>query len=139
MPMFITQLVALNATNVITPVTILAVVFAVIILLKAVMGIWRPQTRLKFAKAVWKRSELLSATCLLFLIIIGYFILLELTIVQVAAVMLFTTILMGLNMAAYPKAMEKLINEVLRKRSRFWASMIIWVVIALWVLYAVFV
>jgi len=74
-------------------------------------------------------------------IVVGYYVLTRLYIVDVAAVMLFTALVMGVGMMPYSKELLKIAEEMSMTRSDLlrnaWLPIVIWGVIALWVLTSV--
>ena len=62
-------------------------------------------------------------------------------IIDIAAVMAFTALVMGLGMLPYAKALLKTAEEMSATRSKLlrnaWLPLVIWAVIALWVLSSV--
>ena len=83
------------------------------------------------------------ATTLIYLFlagIVGYYVLSNIAIIQIAAVMLFTSLLGGIGLAPYSRVMLRLGEEILNEGvSKAWLSMLIWTLVAIWVLYTVFV
>ncbi len=75
-------------------------------------------------------------------IVVGYCVFASLTVVEVAAVMAFTALLMGVGMLPYAKPFLKIAEEMAANKSELlrnaWLSIVIWVGISLWVLASVF-
>jgi hypothetical protein len=72
--------------------------------------------------------------------VVGYFIFSSLTIVQVGAVMLFTSLLAGVGLVPYSQVILKVGEEMLTEGvGKAWLSMLIWFCIALWVLFGVLI
>jgi hypothetical protein len=71
--------------------------------------------------------------------VVLYYLLMELTIVQIFAVMLFTGLLMAVSVATFAKDFipfaKKLGN---RRRKQLWWGIIIWLVLIVWVLLTIF-
>jgi uncharacterized membrane protein len=73
------------------------------------------------------------------LVITGYFVFTRIDLIDVAVVMLFTSVLLGLSLlpflASMPQLREAIVSVGLAK---FWSPLIIWAAIAVAVLYRVF-
>ena len=122
-------------------IEILAVIFAILVLVKLLFIIFSPNTWLGIVEPLLENKLVATLIYLILALIVGYYVLLSLSIVEVAAVMLFTSLLIGLAWIPYSDDVIKLRKEMLNKRnvvSKNWLSIIIWIVIALWVLYTVF-
>ncbi len=125
-----------------TAIEILATIFAVLVLVKLLMIMVNPKAWLALAERMLKVRAELTALYAVLAVIIGYFIFSSLSIVQVAAVMLFTSIIIGLSMFQYSAAIMETVKhtpatgpEMFRKN---WLIITIWASIAVWTLCAVF-
>ena len=125
-----------------TPIEILATVFAVLILVKVSIFAVRPETWMKVSEAILNKKDWLTVPLLILAGVVGYYVFTSLSVVEVAAVMLFASLLMSLFLLPYYDDVLK-VKEFFGRRSemlrRSWWSLLIWVGIAVWVLYAVFV
>ena len=127
-----------------TPIEILATIFAVLVLFKLLLSIISPQSRLKMAESITSKNPAILTIILLALTaIVGYYIFNSYSIVDVAALMLFLSGLIALVFVPYQKLMIKLLREELKSRTIFlsknWLSILIWAIIAIWVFYTVFI
>ena len=125
-----------------TPIETLAAVFAVLVLLKLLIIIVSPRLRLAIAESILsKNAAVLTMMLLALTAIIGYYVLSSLTIVEVAAVMMLMSGLMALFFIQYKKIMLQLLRESLSPDflMKNWLSLLIWGLLAIWVLYAVLV
>jgi len=124
-----------------TPIEILATVFAVLILVKLTVVATKPDLWMRMAEVVLGKPPLAMAIYLILAGVVGYYVFASLTIVEVAAVMLFTALLIGLGFIPLLPSVLKEVRETLVKEPgllrQFWLAMVIWAAIALWVLYAV--
>ena len=79
------------------------------------------------------------AIYLVLLVITGYVVFTRVDLIDVAVVMLFTSVLLGLSLLPYlasiPQLREAIVSVGLAK---FWAPLIIWAAIAVAVLYRIF-
>ena len=122
------------------PIEILATFFAVFVIVKLVVVTVKPGLWMKWAKGILKNELLISLIYFVFAVIVGYYIFEELTVVQVAAVTLWVSMLIGIGFIPYSKILLKTSDELLSVGiSKTWLSMLIWAVLAVWVLYAVFI
>ncbi len=122
-----------------TPIEILATIFAVFVIVKLVVVSVKPGLWMKWAKVMLKNELLITLIYFVLAVIIGYYIFAELTVVQVAAVTLWVSMLIGIGFVPYSKILLKTSDELLSVGiSKAWLSMLIWAGLAIWVLYAVF-
>src|SRR3990172_3020405 len=74
-------------------------------------------------------------------IVVGYYVFTTLGIIEVAAVMAFGALVGGLGMIPYAQALLKIAEDISATPSKLlrnaWLPIVIWVVIALWVLSSV--
>ena len=126
-----------------TPIEILAAIFAVLVLFKLILSIANPQARVKIAESFLnKNSAILTIIFLVLSAVIGYYVLSAVPIIEVAAVMMLLSALMGLYFIQYKKIMIQLLKEELKSRQNFlrknWLSIFIWAFLAIWVIYTLF-
>ena len=123
-------------------IAILATIFALFILLKISIVLINPRGWFKVADAILRNTIITTIVYLVLAVIVGYYILRNFSIVQVAAVMLFSSILIGLGMLPFSETLLTIRDEMLRSRSdilrKTWFTLLIWIAIALWTLYEVF-
>lgn len=122
------------------PIEILATIFAVFVIVKLVVVSVKPGLWMKWAKGMLKNELLITLIYFVLAVIVGYYVFAELTVVQVAAVTLWVSMLIGIGFVPYSKILLKTSDELLSVGiSKAWLSMLIWAVLAVWVLYAVFI
>jgi len=124
-----------------TPIEVLALIFAVLVLSKIAIGIVNPKLRVRIGEAFLnKNTTILTIIFLAITAIIGYYVFLSFSIVEVAAVMMLTSALMGLFFIQYPKIMRQFLEETVSKDflRKNWLLLLIWAIFALWVLYELF-
>ena len=125
-----------------TALEIIATIFAIFVLVKIVVVLIDPQIWMKkVAEPLLGNPRLATTVYGVLAIVVGYYVLTRLYIVDVAAVMLFTALVMGVGMMPYSKALLKIAGEMSATRSDLlrnaWLAIVIWTVIALWVLISV--
>ncbi len=118
-------------------IKLLATIFAVAVLVKIALILIRPDVWVKVADLAINNYGATVAGYLVLAVITGYYVLTNVNIVDVAAVMLFTSFLMGLTLAPYHDSLFKLRDEALRTGwQKIWLPLVIWAALACWVLYA---
>jgi len=123
-----------------TSIEVLATIFAVLVLVKMAFIRTNPKAWMNFAQPILRNSVVALLVYLVLAAVVGYFIFSSMTIVQVGAVMLFTSLLMGVGLAPYSQVILKVGEEMLTEGvGKAWLSMLIWTGISLWVLYGVLI
>ena len=118
---------------------ILAVIFAALILIKLAFLLISPESWLGATQVFLGHYTLMIAIYLVLLVITGYFVFTSLDLIDVAVVMLFTSVLLGLSLLPYltsiPQLREAIVNVGFGK---VWPAWILWAAIAVAVLYRIF-
>lgn len=123
-----------------TSIEVLATIFAVLVLVKMAFIRTNPKAWMNFAQPILRNSVVALLVYLVLAAVVGYFIFSSMTIVQVGAAMLFTSLLMGVGLAPYSQVILKVGEEMLTEGvGKAWLSMLIWTGISLWVLYGVLI
>jgi hypothetical protein len=118
---------------------ILAGVFAALILIKLAFLLISPGQWLGATQTFLGHYHLIMGVYLVLLVITGYVVFTSLNLIDVAVVMLFTGVLMGLSLIPYLAAMPSFPEAIVGVGfARAWPAWIIWAVIAVAVLYRVF-
>ena len=123
-----------------TSIEVLATIFAVLVLVKMAFIRTNPKAWMNFAQPILRNSVVALLVYLVLAAVVGYFIFSSMTIVQVGAVMLLTSLLMGVGLAPYSQLILKVGEEILTEGlGKAWLSMLIWTGISVWVLYGVLI
>jgi hypothetical protein len=118
---------------------ILAGVFAALILIKLAFLLINPEKWLGVAQAFLGHTAIVTVFYLILLVISGYFTFTNLDLIDVAVVMLFTSVLVGLSLIPYAASFQKISQEMVTVGfGKAWLAWIIWVAIAVGVLFRVF-
>ncbi len=122
---------------------IIATIFAILVLVKMVVVLINPQVWMKkVAEPLLGNPWLATTVYGVLAIVVGYYVLTRMNIVDVAAVMAFTALVGGLGILPFADAFMKIAEEMSADRSKLlrnaWLAIVIWTVIALWVLTSVF-
>lgn len=118
-----------------------AVIFAVLILVKLIVVLINPQVWMdKVVTPIYGNPTLFMIIFVILAVVVGYYLLPFVSVVEVGAVGLFIALLAGIGILPYSKSLlPKMKEEVIRMGvSRAWLSITIWLVISLWILYSVF-
>lgn len=123
-----------------TSIEVLATIFAALILIKLIVVLIKPEVWIKISKALLKKSVLTTLIYLVLAAIVGNYILASVDAIQIAAVMLFTSLLMAIGFIPYSNMIDKMREQVMNEGiSKAWLSILIWLAIAIWILYKVFI
>jgi len=118
---------------------ILAAVFAALVLVKLAFLLLAPAKWLVMAQDFLGYGAVITVFYLILLAIAGYFVFTTMDLVDVAVVMLFTGLLVGLSLIPYAASLQTTVREVAAAGlGKAWLSWAIWIVIAVAVLYRVF-
>lgn len=123
-----------------TPVEIIALVFAIAVLLKIVIVLVNRDSYVSFAKTIYKSPKILMFAELVLAAIILYYLLMELSIVQIFAAIVLGALLTGVSFAVYAKEIMPAVLRAVKKDAlkRAWLVIIVWLALMAWVLYALF-
>jgi len=127
-----------------TPIEIMAFILAIVTLLKLCLIIFDLKSfkKLKnwWIKLLKKNTMLVTIIILILIAIVGNYLLEIFTIIEIAAVMLLTFLLMALAFLPVIGSMEKVSDEILKKDflKKYWLQTIIWLALAIWILYVLF-
>jgi hypothetical protein len=118
---------------------ILAGLFAALILIKLAFLLLSPSVWLGAAQAFLGHYNLIMVVYLVLLVITGYVVFTSLDLIDVAVVMLFTGVLLGLSLIPYLAAMPDFPEAIVKVGfAKVWPTWIIWAAVAVAVLYRVF-
>jgi hypothetical protein len=118
---------------------ILAGIFAALILIKLAFLLISPEQWLGATQAFLGHYAVMMGIYLVLLVITGYFVFTSLNLIDVAVVMLFTSILLGLSLIPYLASVPQLREAIVTVGFvNAWPAFILWAAIALAVLYRIF-
>ena len=118
---------------------ILAGIFAAVILIKLAFLLFSPSLWLGATQAFLGHYPLMIAIYLVLLVVTGYFVFTRIDLIDVAVVMLFTSVLLGLSLIPYLASIPQLREAIVTVGfAKAWPALVIWVAIALAVLYRIF-
>ena len=118
---------------------ILAVIFAAAILIKLAFLLISPSLWLGATQGFMGHYAAIMGFYLVLLVITGYFVFTSLDLIDVAVVMLFTSILLGLSLMPYLASIPQLREAIVTVGfGKAWPAWILWAAIAVAVLYRIF-
>jgi hypothetical protein len=125
-----------------TPIEIIALVFASIAIVKMVVLIINHKTWMKIPDFVVKYPLVLGFLYLALAVLFGYYLLQVMTFVQLFVAVMFGAILIGLTWITDADALERILapyKKMARKEflKKYWIELVIWLAISLYVVYAV--
>ncbi|MBM4285463.1 MAG: hypothetical protein FJ128_09470 [Deltaproteobacteria bacterium] len=118
---------------------ILAFFFAVAVLAKLGLLLLQPRLWLDVVRPLVADPVRLMRLYAGIAAVSGLVVLIRLSIIDVAAVMVFASSLIGLALAPYGSSLLKLTEEISQEGlEKAWAPFAVWIILALWVLYSLF-
>jgi hypothetical protein len=123
-----------------SPTKILATIFAIAVLVKITLIIIKPNLWMKVVDVIMENYVRTMVIYLVLAAVVGSYILTRISILDIAVVMLFTSLLVGVSLLPYSASLLKLREDILRVGlGKAWLPMLIWSLLALWILHAAFV
>jgi hypothetical protein len=118
---------------------ILAAIFAALILIKLAFLLISPEQWLVATQTFLGHYALMIVIYLALLVVTGYFVFTSLDLIDVAVVMLFTSILLGLSLIPYISSVPQLPAAIVSVGfAKVWPAWILWAALAVAVLYRIF-
>ena len=123
-----------------TVIELFAVIFSILFILKFLFFLFNKKGYMKFAKAVYAKNNSITWLFGVLAIIVLYYLLPTMSIVQILGAGLFIVLLMGMAFAAYGSDFVKMGEKMLKGRLKaaVWINLIIWLVLSIWTLYLVY-
>jgi len=125
-----------------TPIEIIAFIIALIAVIKIIVLSLNPKSWMKFPRMINKQPAITMMLSLVLAAIVLYYLLAELTIVHIFAVMFFVMLLLLFTFSAFSKELVEMADKLLKDKSvlkKAWLPTIVWTILLIWVLYALFV
>ncbi len=125
-----------------TPIEIMALIVVVITAIKIVMVLINPKFLMIGARVDFGSPILTTIVSLVLMVIALKYLLVEMTIVQVFAAMLFFCPLILMGFTPYSKDILQLASKVFEDKDilkKVWLAIIIWAILIVWVLYTLFI
>lgn len=121
-------------------IAVFALIISMLALIKILVILIKPKAWLNLVKSIWSVPMLAMLACLVGGAVVFYYLIQELSIVQIMAVVLFVALLGGTSVAVYSKEIVSLAGKMLNDRKflrKGWLAIIIWLVLILWTLKAI--
>lgn len=116
-----------------------ALFLAVFVLIKLAVISVNPKSWMKFSKSLFTKPWLTTSISLILGLVVLYYLLVEITIVQIFAVMLFLSLLIAAGMVHFSKDFHKIANKNIEEKIKgSWLTIIIWFLLSVWVLFSLF-
>lgn len=119
-----------------TAVEIIALILILVSLIKIIVILINPQSWYNnVAKKVFGSMGLVSVVSLILAAVVLYYLLQELTIIQILATMAFLSLLMVVGIAAYAKEVVPLVDKLYKDKTlvkRSWLYILVWIALLLW-------
>lgn len=122
-----------------TPVEIIAVIFAIAVLIDFLIVILKPKLTLRIVDKWYPKKCLMSALLLFFAAVVGYYLWMELTVEQIFAGALFGMLIYGLILVQYPKELMALSKHIVKNKQKAMIPWLIFAVLAAGILYSAFI
>lgn len=124
-----------------TPIEIIALVLIIISTIKVLVIFVKPNAWLNsVVKPIWKKPFITSVISLILGAVVLYYLLQELTIVQIFASMAFLTLLIAIGFSVAAKETLAFAEKMYKTKGmikKFWFYTLIWVALMAWVLYTI--
>ena len=117
------------------PVEILALIFLVVASLKILVLLVKPKAWGDVVKSSWTNPILTGIVSFVFAMIVLYYLIGEITIVHIFAVMLFVSLLAAVGVSFYSKDVLKIVNKFFKDRKmlkKSWLYVLLWIVLIVW-------
>ena len=126
-----------------TPIEIMALIAAIIVPIKLIMVLRSQKSWFNtVTRRYWGNAIVTTILSLIVVIVTLFYLLQELTIVQIWAVTLFAMALISLGLAPFSKYMLNVEKKWFTETNVLktgWVAAIVWIVLIIWVLYVLFV
>jgi hypothetical protein len=122
-------------------ITIAALVLAVLVLVKTIIVMFNAKTWMKVVRFLYGSKTLVFMVELILAAVLFYYLIQELTIVQIMAVIALGALLTGMIFAVYAKETIAWASKFLNSKSlmkKAWLPILIWLALVIWTLIELF-
>ncbi|MDO8623064.1 MAG: hypothetical protein Q7R52_02365 [archaeon] len=124
-----------------SPIETMALIFVVVLAAKLLIMAVNPKLWDNITNAFYLKPWFTTTILIIYALGALWYLLQELTIIQIFAVMLFTLVLTSMTLGAYVKEIfpvgAKIVKDK-KKLFRLWIPMLIWIALSIWVIRAIF-
>tara|TARA_Y100000310_G_scaffold338992_1_gene430240 strand:+ start:8264 stop:8653 length:390 start_codon:yes stop_codon:yes gene_type:complete len=121
---------------------LLATIFALVVLIKIIIVLVSPEFHIKFATKLLDNKHLLYLVYIIAIVLVGYYLLQEIPLVTIAAILLFAFLIIGLALIPLYDSVIASIEEHFQSRNhvikKFALTIIIFLILAIWTLYTIY-
>ena len=124
-----------------SPIQTMALIFVVVLALKLVIMLINPKLWADITKAFYLKPVFTMIILIVYAVGALWYLLQELTIIQIFAVMLFTIVLTSMTLGAYVKEIFPIGEQILKGKNklfRLWIPLLIWLILSIWVIKSIF-
>jgi hypothetical protein len=116
-------------------------VFVILAIIKILICSFDPKAWLKFVKGLYKNPVVLFIVELILAAVLFYYLLMELSVVYIMAVIVLGALLTGMSFAVYSKETIAWGGKILKGKTilnKAWLPILIWLALSIWVLVELF-
>ncbi len=123
-----------------TTIEIFALIAAIAVLIKLLVILTKPKAWMNLVEKIYNVPSLTMIVSLVLSAVVLYYLLQEITIIQIFAAMLFIALLAAATMSTYFNEVKTLAGKLLKQGAirKAWLSIVIWLALSIWVLYVLF-
>lgn len=119
-----------------TPVEIIALIIIIFTAIKLVVIVINPGSWMNFSKKLWSNRPVSMVISLILAAIVFYYLIREISIVQIIATMVFFTLLLSISLGDHVKEMIKYYEKKVKTKTLWtggkWLSSLIWLALLVW-------
>lgn len=118
-----------------TPIEIIALIVIIFSFLKIITLLVSPSSWMKFARSFFRNQKWTMFVSLIFALAILYFLLAELSIVQILAVTGFVAFIAAMSFSIYAKEIFPSLEKIVKEKKFFrkaWLPVIVWLILMIW-------
>lgn len=118
-----------------SPVDVIALIIVIAIVAKIVILIVNPKSWMQFSKQVLSKPGLIRMVALVLAVVVMYFLLQEMTIVQIMGAGVFFGLLLVIGLITEADYLFKKYDSMIRRGTiwqEYWFYAAIWIILALW-------
>lgn len=120
---------------------IIVLIFILISLIKLITILIKKEKWISVIEIVYKNSKISSVLFLILAIVVFYYLINNMDIVEIFAALVFSYLLIIISFMFYSKEMVEVSKKILKKKFSFWMKgyIIVWVLLIGWCLYEIFI
>jgi len=122
-------------------IEIVALIFAILIIVKLLYVAFGPKSWFNFAKKLYEAPVLLALVEFVLAALLFYYLLMSMSFLQIFNVLILGALLTGLSFSLFAKETISWIEKIAKTKGmmkRAWLPILIWLVLAIWALVSLF-